>query len=239
MTVLVVEDEPMVRMVLRRAFETEGFSILEASTREEALELFGETQVDLVTLDLKLGHSDGLQLAREIRSIRNVPLVIITAKDGEIDRIVGLENGADDYIVKPFNLRETVLRVRNVLRRYEAPLVPAEGGDQASSPRVRAFDGCVLDLVKRELRSKVGDPIDLTDAEYRLLVLFVENPGRVLSRDEIARTIQRRDWSPLDRTLDGHVARLRRKLEGATDEPRIIKTVRTVGYVFAGDVSAR
>jgi two-component system, OmpR family, response regulator len=238
-TVLVVEDEPMVRTVLRRTLETEGFSILEASSREEALAQFGEMQVDLVTLDLKLGHSDGLQLAREMRSIRNVPLVMITGKDSQIDRIVGLEHGADDYIVKPFNLRETMLRVRNVLKRYEAPLVPSENGDRASGPRIRAFNHCVLDLVKRELRSIDGDVIDLTDAEFRLLTLFVENPARVLCRDELARIVQGRDWSPLDRTVDGHVARLRRKLEGPTDEPRLIKSVRGVGYVFAGDVSAR
>jgi len=109
----------------------------------------------------------------------------------------------------------------------------------ASAPRVRAFNHCVLDLVKRELRSNDGDLIDLTDAEFRLLVLFVENPARVLSRDELARLVLGRGWSPLDRTLDGHVARLRRKLEGPTDEPRLIKSVRTVGYVFAGEVSLR
>ena len=238
-SVLIVDDEPMVRTVLRRALETEGFSILEASNREEALKVFGETQVDLVTLDLRLHHSDGLQLAREIRAIRNVPLVVITGKDSQIDRIVGLEHGADDYIVKPFNLRETMLRIHGVLRRYEAPLAASEGNRPASGPRVRAFDYCVLDLVKRELRSTSGDLIELTDAEFRLLVLFVENPARVLSRDELARIVLGREWSPLDRTLDGHVARLRRKLEGPTDEPRIIKSVRTVGYVFASDVSPR
>jgi two-component system, OmpR family, response regulator len=238
-TVLVVDDEPRVRTVLRRALETEGFSILEASSREEAIELFGETEVDLVTLDLKLGHSDGLQLAREMRAIRNAPLVMITGKDNQIDRIVGLEHGADDYIVKPFNVRETMLRVHNVLKRYEAPLVPSENGDRVPGPRIRAFDHCVLDLVKRELRSRGGDLIDLTDAEFRLLTLFVENPARVLSRDELARVVQGRDWSPLDRTVDGHVARLRRKLEGPSDEPRLIKSVRGVGYVFAGEVSAR
>ena len=238
-TVLVVDDEPRVRTVLRRALETEGFSILEASSREEAIELFGETPVDLVTLDLKLGHSDGLQLAREMRAIRNTPLVMITGKDNQIDRIVGLEHGADDYIVKPFNVRETMLRVHNVLKRYETPLGPSDNGDRASGWRVRAFNHCVLDLVKRELQTIDGDLIDLTDAEFRLLALFVENPARVLSRDELARTVQGRDWSPLDRTVDGHVARLRRKLEGSTDEPRLIKSVRGVGYVFAGEVSVR
>jgi two-component system OmpR family response regulator len=132
-----------------------------------------------------------------------------------------------------------MLRIHNVLRRYEVPLVQSERGGSTSGPSVRAFDDCVLDLVKRELRSSDGDVIDLTDAEFRLLTVFVENPGRVLSRDELARTVQGRDWSPFDRTVDGHVARLRRKLEAAADEPRIIKSVRTVGYVFAVDVSSR
>ena len=235
--VLVVDDEPEVRRVLRRALEKEGYSILEASNGQEALEVFRETQVDLVTLDLKLGHSDGLQLAREIRTIRNVPLVMITGKDSQPERIVGLEHGADDYIVKPFDMRETMLRIQGVLRRYEAPLALSEG--DASGLCTRAFDHCVLDLAKRELRSSEGESIDLTDAEFRLLALFVENPARVLSRNELARTVQGHEWSPLDRTLDGHVARLRRKLEGPTDEPRIIKSVRGVGYVFASEVSLR
>jgi two-component system OmpR family response regulator len=238
-TVLIVEDDPRVRSVLRRALASEGFSVLEAATEHEALDLFNKEHVDLVTLDLRLGHTDGLQLAREIRAIHNVPLIMITGMDGELDRIVGLEHGADDYIVKPFNLRETMLRIQNVLRRYDAPLVLSERGGSASGPRIRSFNRCVLDLVKRELRSGDGEVIDLTDAEFRLLNLFVENPARVLSRDELARTVQGRDWSPLDRTVDGHVARLRRKLEGATDDPRIIKSVRTVGYVFTVDVASR
>ncbi len=237
-TVLVVEDDPRVRNVLRRALESEGFSVLEAATEDEALDLFSKAVVDLVTLDLKLGHADGLQLARKMRAISNVPLIMITGRHSEIARIVGLEHGADDYIVKPFNIRETMLRIRTVVRRYEAPLVQSERGGSAPSPRIRVFDDCVLDLFKRELRARAGNVIDLTDAEFRLLTVFVENPGRALSRDELARTVQGRDWSPLDRTVDGHVARLRRKLEAA-DEPRIIKSVRTVGYVFTVDVSSR
>ena len=238
-TVLVVDDEPEVRTVLRAALEARGFSILEAATKEEALKAFDEQRPDLVTLDLKLGHFDGLQLAREMRAVRNAPLIMITGKDSQIDRIVGLEHGADDYIVKPFNLRETMLRIQNVLKRYAAPLVTAEDVGQPSAPLILGFDHCVLDLVKRELRSIDGALIDLTEAEFRLLALFVQNPARVLSRDEIAPVVQGREWSPLDRTVDGHVARLRRKLEGPTDEPRVIKSVRGVGYVFASDVSAR
>jgi two-component system, OmpR family, response regulator len=237
--ILVVDDEPRIRTLLRRALGTEGFSILEASTKEETLRTFRKAQVDLVTLDLNLGHTDGLQLAREMRAIRNVPLVMITGRGSQIDRIVGLENGADDYISKPFNLRETMLRIQCVLRRYDAPLAPSEGDAPSSGSRVRAFDHCVLDLVRRELQSTDGEFIDLTDTEFRLLALFVENPARVLSRDELTQIVLGREWSPLDRTLDGHVARLRCKLGGRADERRFIKSVRGVGYVFASDVSSR
>src|SRR5208283_3637949 len=135
-TVLIVDDDYRVRSVLQRALESEGFSILEAATEHEALDVFSKADVDLVTLDLRLGHADGLKLAREMRAIRNVPLIMITGMDSELDRIVGLEHGADDYIVKPFNMRETVLRIRNVLRRYEAPLVQPERGGSALGPRV-------------------------------------------------------------------------------------------------------
>jgi two-component system OmpR family response regulator len=234
-----VEDDSKVRSILRRALESEGFSVLEAATERTALVLFGKAGVDLVTLDLLLGQADGLQLARKMKEIRDAPIIMITGMDSETDRIVGLEHGADDYIVKPFNTRETMLRIRNVLRRYEEPLVQPERGASALNPRVYSFNDCVLDRVKRELRSSDGDLIDLTDAEFRLLNLFVANPGRVLSRDKLARGVQGRHWSPLDRTLDGHVARLRRKLEGPSVEPGIIKSVRGIGYVFTGDVTTR
>jgi len=139
-TVLIVEDDPGVRSVLRSAVEFEGFSVLEATTKQEALELLSNAHVDLVTLDLNLGHTDGLMLAREMRAMHNVPLVMITGKGSDIDRIVGLEHGADDYIVKPFNLRETMLRIHNVVRRYDAPLVRSDRGGRAAGPGIRTFD---------------------------------------------------------------------------------------------------
>jgi len=232
--VLIVEDDPDVRGVLRQGLKDEGFATFEAGNRDEALRCLAEYPVDLVTLDLRLDHVGGLEVAREIRAKRNIPIVMITGRDAPIDRVTGLEHGADDYITKPFNIREVTLRLRNVLRRYEPPLNRDPGAGAAGR---YAFDDCILDMQKRELRSQHGEAIDLTDLDFRLLLLLVENCSRVLSRDEISRALTGHDWSPLDRTIDGHIARLRRKLEAPTDEPRLIKSVRGVGYVFAGEVA--
>jgi two-component system, OmpR family, response regulator len=236
--ILIVEDEVEIRAILRQALEDDGFSVVEAESRSEALHQLDAGKIDLITLDLYLGHQhSGLDLAREIRSRRNIPIVMITAKDTAPDRVTGLESGADDYIVKPFHLREVVLRIRNVLGRYAHP--PAgRTASAANGPRRLAFDDFILDTTSRALRTTRGLKVDLTDIEFRLLNLLLENPARVLSRDEISQALHGRDWSPFDRTIDGHVARLRRKLEAAEDEPRFIKSVRGVGYVFAGDVSS-
>ncbi len=230
MSLLIVDDEPEVRSVLREALQREGFSVNEAGDLATALRYLDEHPIELVTLDLRLGQDDGLEAARKIRSKRNLPIVMITARDRPWDRIAGLEQGADDYITKPFQIREVVLRVRNVLRRYSSPV-------RTNDVQRLAFDGCIVDAAKHELRTAGGSIVDLTDIEFRLLLLLVENAARVLSRDEISRSLTGHDWSPLDRTIDGHIARLRRKLEVSSDEPRLIKSVRGVGYVFTGEVT--
>jgi two-component system, OmpR family, response regulator len=233
--ILVVDDEPEVRAVLREALEEEGYLVVEAGGKAEALSAFAAHPINLITLDLRLAHENGLDLAREFRAKRNVPVIMITGKDDALDRIVGLELGADDYITKPFHVREVLLRVRNALKRYD---LHAADQTSAETPagRVFAFDHCRLNSLTRELKTTQGDVIDLTDYEFRLLSLFVSNPGRVFSRAELSLSLSGHDWSPLDRTIDGHVARLRRKIEATEDEPRMIKSVRNVGYVFAGDV---
>ncbi len=236
--VLVIDDQPDVRAILRQALENEGFEVIEAGDKVGALRYINDQVIDLVTLDLRLGHEDGLEVAREIRATRNVPIVMITGRDEPLDRVTGLEHGADDYITKPFHIREVALRLHNVLKRYahrpaESPAAP----DSVQERSRYTFDDCVLDVRKRELRTIAGGMVDLTDIEFRLLVFLVENAARVLSRDEISQALTGRDWSPLDRTIDGHIARLRRKLEALADEPRLIKSVRGVGYVFAATVS--
>lgn len=229
--ILVVDDEPEIRALLRNCFEREGYAVSEAADGAGLRAGIGRRQIDLVTLDLTLGGEDGLELAREIRSACNVPIVMITGKGDTIDRVVGLELGADDYIVKPFQLREVLARVRAVLRRYE-PDRPQEKHEQY------AFDGMVLDVTSRDLRSRAGGPCALTTAEFNLLQIFVRRPQRVLSRDDIMDLLKGHDWSPLDRSVDALVGRLRRKVESDPGNPRLIKSVRGVGYVFAADVRA-
>ena len=228
--ILVVDDEGEVRTLLRKCFEREGFHVLEAKDGAELRARIEQHPISLITLDLTLGGEDGLELAREIRAKCNVPIVMISGKGDTIDRVVGLELGADDYITKPFQLREVLARVRAVLRRY-APTPPAVA---AASERY-AFADMVLDVSRRELARGAGSLQDLTTAEFNLLEIFVKRPHRVLSRDNIMDLLKGHAWSPVDRSIDGLVGRLRKKIEPNPDEPRLIKTVRGVGYAFTAD----
>jgi two-component system OmpR family response regulator len=234
--ILVVDDEPGIRAVLRQCLEGEGFVITEVGGKAGLFRALETEPVKLITLDLGLGtDTDGLQLAREIRAIRNVPIIMITGRGDKVDRVAGLEHGADDYITKPFHIREVVLRVRAVLARYGITGENTALGDTSKGLRL-TYDAGVLDVTKRELRRSDDAMVDLTETEFRLLELFLKNPGRVLARDQICQLLRGHDWSPLDRAIDGHVARLRRKIEPPGEEPKLIRSVRGVGYVFAGEV---
>jgi two-component system, OmpR family, response regulator len=233
--ILVVDDDPDVRLVLRQGLEVEGFAVSEASDKASTLARLQTDPITLITLDLRLGGQNGLEFAREIRAVRNVPIIMITGCDSPLDRVIGLEQGADDYITKPFHIREVIIRVKRALSVYGALDSPLACAGQ---PRVHAFHGLRFDALKRELRSASGPPIELTETELRLLELFLTHPGRVLSRDEITKLLRGHDWSPLDRMIDGHVSRLRRKVESPdAEQPRLIRSVRGVGYVFAGGVT--
>jgi two-component system, OmpR family, response regulator len=233
--ILIVDDEAEVRATLKAALASEGFRIAEASDGTEMMAAIDAEVPHLITLDLKLKGEDGLRLAREVRARSNVPIIMITGKGDTIDRVVGLELGADDYIAKPFHVREVLARVRAVLRRYAHE--PDAPGSADEAPRDRyQFEGWVLDIPRRELRAPSGELCDLTTAEFELLTILVKRPGRVLSRDNIMDLLKGHDWSPLDRTIDGLVARLRRKIEPSSERPRVIKTVRSVGYAFGIDV---
>lgn len=237
--VLVADDEPEIRAVLRQGLEAEGFAIVEASTKDELLSRLRSDPVRLITLDLGLGSEDGLELAREIRAQRNLPIIMVTGRGEPLDRVRGLEYGADDYVTKPFHIREVVIRVRSVFDRYRIAAGSAadHSASQAHSGTQRhAFDDWIADTVKREVKDSTGKLIDLTETEFNLLMLFLRNPARVLSRDELWHALRGHDWSPLQRAIDGHVARLRRKIEGPSLEPHLIKSVRGVGYVFTGEV---
>lgn len=239
--ILIVDDEPAVRAGLRTGLEAEGFVVSEAGGEAQMRErLEREPDIALITLDLKLGQSNGLELARTIRAERNIPIVMVTALGAPIDRVTGLEHGADDYIVKPFHIREVVMRLRHVLRRYELegqhPDREPAKTDEHEHEQYRFETGSV-DARLRTLTAADGTPIELTTAELDLLLVFLRHPGRVMTRDDIMLHLKGRQWSPIERTVDGHIARLRKKIEPDIARPRLIKTVWRVGYVFTGEVS--
>lgn len=227
-TILVVDDDPKMRKLLRACLEADGFGVSEAGDQAAALDAMQREEVALVTLDLNLGADNGFDLAREIARDHKVPIIMVTGRGDVIDRVVGLELGADDYIVKPFHPREMVARVRTVLRRTARTVeAPAEDG------QVFAFDGLRADPSRLELLDREGAVVELTGGDFRLLEVFLEAPGRILSRDTILDRLHGRCWSPYDRSIDNQVARLRKKIELDPANPRIIKTVRGIGYTMA------
>jgi two-component system, OmpR family, response regulator len=237
-TILVVDDEVPVRRLLVDCLEQEGYRVIEAASGAELFQVLATQPVDLITLDLKLGGEDGLKLAREVRARRNVPIVMITGKADPIDKIVGLELGADDYISKPFHLREVLARIRAVLRRYQPELSPPSLAGPAVAAGIYRFEGRQIDLSRREYVNDSGTSVELTTTEFDLLTVLLKAAGRVLSRDQIMDQLKGHDWSPLDRSIDVMVARLRRKIEPENETPRLIKTVRGVGYVFTGSLDS-
>jgi len=240
-TILIVEDDPKIRSLLSSMLQGEGFRTLEADAASEALLLIQSSCISLVTLDIHLGLDNGIELAREIRRTSQVPIVMLTGKDDVIDRVVGLEVGADDYITKPFHVREVLARIRSVLRRSEtATRLPPESvtitpEDSKEGLNYR-FDGMTAIPDRMELLDRSGNVCDLTSGEFRLLYVFLKRAKRVLSRDQLTDLIGGVEWSPLDRTIDNQVARLRKKIERDLSDPKLIKTVRGIGYTFACDV---
>lgn len=235
-TVLVVDDEASVREVLRGFLEMAGLRVLEAANSQEMFALIDRQPVDLVTLDVGLGAENGLDLARELRERASCGIIMVSGRGDLIDRVVGLEVGADDYIAKPFELREVLARVRSVLRRVQPAGTRTAGASAGTMSGSLAFDRFTLYPTRRELRNGHDDVCELTTAEYNLLELFVSRPNQVLSRDQIMDHLHGHDWSPTDRSIDNGVARLRRKLE-SSDTQDIIKTVRGAGYLFTATVT--
>jgi DNA-binding response OmpR family regulator len=229
LTLLVIDDEQVVRETLRAGFEDEGWTVLEAGDVATAKDLVASQPVDVITLDLYMQDGDGLALATELRARRNIPVLIITGHGQPFDRVRGLELGADDYVVKPFHIREVVLRIRRILDKYRS----------AIEVDIVNFDRIAFDMRRQRVTDENGNLIDLTGMELALLELFVRHPGRVLTRDDICRALFDREWSPHDRTIDGHIARLRRKIEPPGDAPSLIRSVRGVGYAFSAEVSPR
>lgn len=244
-TILVVDDDPSVRKVLRRCFEMESYLVVEAENGETLNGALNAGPVDLITLDLNLAGEDGLQIAREIRSHSSVPIIIVTGKGELIDTVVGLEVGADDYISKPFELREVLARVRSVLRRTSGNTSPVLASTNSKdTPEYRSsvsaklyhFDDCTLSTQTRELTAIDGSTCELTTAEYDLLEIFASHAQQALTRDKIMDLLKGNDWNPTDRTIDNHVVRLRKKL-GTAGSHRSIKTIRGIGYQFIAKVA--
>lgn len=229
--VLVVEDDPGLRVLIARALQQNGFAVFQASTGAEMWNSLEQRPVDLIILDVMLPGKNGIDLCREIRSRGDVPIIFISAKVDETDRVIGLELGADDYIPKPFGTRELIARVRAVLRRR-----PQESGSNDSSPERVQFAGWAVDMRRRAVFSPSGASIELTGAEFDLLASFIGSPQRVLGRERLIELSRVRLGDSSDRSIDVLVSRLRRKLSSAGQAAPIV-TVRGVGYMLTADVT--
>jgi two-component system, OmpR family, response regulator len=226
--ILVVDDDGQVRQLIGRFLRENGYRVSGARDGREMRESLASAKIDLVILDLMLPGTSGLDLCRELRASSSLPIIMLTAKGEDTDRIVGLELGADDYMPKPFNPRELLARVRAVLRRAAA----RPDADRTTGGRLITFAGWTLDMLRREVTSSDGVVIDLSGGEYDLLLALVEHPNRVLSRDQLLELARNRMCTPFDRSIDVQISRLRRKLEADENAPALIKTIRGVGYMF-------
>jgi len=234
--ILVVDDDPRVRDLLSRYLEGEGYKVASVEHGDAMRCHLTDNPVDLVILDLTLPGEDGLSLARELRAASDIAIIMITGKGDPIDRVVGLEIGADDYIPKPFELREVLARIRAVLRRAANRTTEASTIEAPSPSGCVGFAGWRFDPAKRELHNPNGEMVSLSTGEFDLLATFLQHPTRVLNRDQLLNLLRGQDWSPFDRSIDTQVGRLRKKIERDPGNPDLIKTVRGVGYVFSTDV---
>lgn len=228
--ILLVDDEPALREPLARYLEMQGFQVTEAASAAEARATLGAVRFDLVLLDVMMPGEDGLSLCRHLAEARRLPVIFLTARGEATDRIVGLEIGADDYVVKPFEPRELVARIRSVLRRAARP--QAEPGDAV----VYRFEGWQLDPLKRRLSDPEGAVVSISSAEFRLLMAFLDHPRQVLDRDRLLDMVQGREAHLFDRAVDNQISRLRRKIELDSRNPQLIQTVWGGGYMLAAEV---
>lgn len=234
-SILIVDDDQEIRRLLVDYLARNGFDALAARDGREMWQMLERHVVDLIVLDLMLPDTDGLTLCRDLRAKGNLPVLMLTARGEETDRIVGIEMGADDYLVKPFNPRELLARIKSILRRTRS-LPP---NLRPEPTRCLAFSGWCLDTATRLLTSPDGVATPLSGGEYRLLRILLDHPNRVLNRDQLTEMIQGREAEPYDRAIDVQVSRLRQRLRDDSREPQLIKTVRGEGYVLASTVEAR
>ncbi|WP_242185955.1 response regulator transcription factor [Sphingomonas sp. CARO-RG-8B-R24-01] len=229
-TIVLVEDDPALRTLTTRALQEHGYLVRPAASAPEMWLAMEAGPVDLVLLDIMLPGTDGIELCRKLRQQSNVPIIFVSARGSETDRVVGLELGADDYLAKPFGTRELTARIRAVLRRVDAP---RDARDREQG--LLSFDGWTVNLPRRELRSPSGAVVDLTGAEFDLLTSLLDHAGRVIARERLIELSRTRMGDSTDRSVDVLVSRLRRKLS-VGDRPPPIVTVRGVGYMFNATV---
>lgn len=229
--ILVVDDDNEIRQLLQEYLQQNGLGVFTAADGVEMDQVLAANSVDLIILDLMLPGEDGLEICRRLRVEIDTPIIMLTARGEDTDRIVGLEMGADDYLPKPFNPRELLARIKVVLRRITRNVIK-----EPKTPDKFCFDGWELDLVNRQVISPSKVVVPLSGAEYRLLQIFLEHANRVLTRDQLMDWVVGRENTPFDRSIDVQVSRLRQRLSDSGRSPKLIKTVRGEGYVFTATV---
>jgi two-component system phosphate regulon response regulator OmpR len=230
--IVVVDDEPGIRETIQEYLELHDYRVTAAGGGAELRAAVVDDDVDLVLLDIRMPGEDGLSLARFLRAEKQVGIIMLTAAGEVVDRIVGLEMGADDYLAKPVDLRELLARIKAVLRRSDRSLT-ADETEAPDGARLARFGRFTLNLESHKLFDSGGDEIPLTGMEFDLLKAFADNPNRVLTRDQLLNLAHNRDWEPFDRSIDIRIARIRRKIESDPAKPQVIKTVRGAGYIYS------
>lgn len=228
---LIIEDEPITRSQLAAHFEREGYGVTVKEDAEGVEAILATRAIDICLIDINLPGKDGLTLTRELRTSSDVGIILVTGKDDQVDRIVGLESGADDYVTKPFDPRELLSRVKNLLWRVRAQEKQKEKGFK------RSFEGWTLDLNKRELVTPDNEIQPLSAGEFHLLLALIENAGQVMTRDQLMNRIRNREWYPDDRYIDVLVGQVRRKFREHAPSTTFISTIHGTGYLFAPDVN--
>lgn len=228
--ILIVEDEVVTRTTLKSLFEAEGYQVFEAEDGEQMHDIFTNNTINLVIMDINLPGKNGLILAREVRDKKNVGLIFLTGRDNDVDRILGLEIGADDYLTKPFNPRELTIRARNLLSRT------LNSNEDDDLPSKVSFNGWVLDGDSRSLISPSGKEFRLPRSEFRAMHLFLRHPGKILTREQLILEMTGRELRPNDRTVDVTIRRIRKHFESEANADELIVTIHGEGYRFCGSV---
>lgn len=231
--ILIVEDEQVTRSTLKSIFEAEGYTVFEANNGDEMHHVLAEKSINLVIMDINLPGKNGLLLARELREQANIALMFLTGRDNEVDKILGLEIGADDYITKPFNPRELTIRARNLLGRA---MNNSSTKEHKSNVERYCFNGWELDINSRSLINPDGDSYKLPRSEFRALLHFCENPGKIQTRADLLKKMTGRELKPHDRTVDVTIRRIRKHFESFPGTTEIIATIHGEGYRFCGDL---